>query len=103
VGHRLPDVLTDHGERIYDKILAGAVLWAGDPPSTELAADLGLPLVNGDVAALTRFFDRERYVALIRPDHIVGAVTDSTDTDSAEFAAALGRRLLPVATDRETR
>jgi 3-(3-hydroxy-phenyl)propionate hydroxylase len=103
VGHRLPDVLADHGERIYDKILAGAVLWAGDPPSTELAADLGLPLVNGDVAALTRFFDRERYVALIRPDHIVGAVTDSTDTDSAEFAAALGRRLLPVATDRETR
>ncbi|MGH3512199.1 MAG: hypothetical protein ACRDRB_07965 [Pseudonocardiaceae bacterium] len=41
------------------------------------------PLVNGDVAALTRFFDRDQFVALIRPDHIVGAIADPTKPDHA--------------------
>lgn len=92
LGHRLPDVLTDDGQRIYPTMPTGAILWAGDPTSSQaLAAELGLPLVNGDVAALTRFFDRDRYVALIRPDHIVGAIADPTKTDHIQFAAALGR------------
>jgi hypothetical protein len=93
LGHRLPDVITDDGERIYPKMPAGAILWAGDQTHLRaLAADLDLPLVNGDVAALTRLFDRDHYVALIRPDHIVGAIADRTKPDHAQFAAALGRQ-----------
>jgi 2-polyprenyl-6-methoxyphenol hydroxylase-like FAD-dependent oxidoreductase len=93
LGHRVPDVLADDGERIYPKMPAGAILWAGDQTHPRaLAADLGLPLVNGDVAALTRFFDRDHYVALIRPDHIIGAIADPTKPDHAQFAAALGRQ-----------
>ncbi|MGH3934892.1 MAG: FAD-dependent monooxygenase [Pseudonocardiaceae bacterium] len=38
-----------------------------------LAAELGLPLINGDLAALTRFFNRNHYLALIRPDHCMHA------------------------------
>ncbi len=91
LGHRVPDVLTEDGERIYSTMHAGAILWAGDRTHPQaLAADLGLPLVNGDVAALTRFFDRDHYVALIRPDHIVGAIADPTKPDHVQFAAALG-------------
>jgi hypothetical protein len=71
---------------------AGAILWAGDPANPQaLAAELGLPLVNGDVAALTRFFDPDRYIALIRPDHIVGAIANPTKPDHGQFTAALGR------------
>jgi hypothetical protein len=53
--HRVPDVIADDGERIYSKMPDAAILWAGDPdhPRT-LADELGLPLVNGDLAALTR-------------------------------------------------
>ena len=92
LGHRVPAVVTDDGERIYPKMPAGAILWAGDHTHPRaLAADLGLPLVNGDVAALTRFFGRNHYVALIRPDHIVGAITDPTTPDPAQLTAALGR------------
>ena len=85
-------MIADDGERIYSKMPDGAVLWAGDPDNPQALADeLGLPLVNGDHAALTRFFDRDSYVALIRPDHIVGAIADPTTPDHAQFTAALGR------------
>jgi 3-(3-hydroxy-phenyl)propionate hydroxylase len=91
LGHRVPDFLTDDGERIYSRMTAGAILWAGDPTRPRaLATDLGLPLVDGDVAALTRFFGRDHYVALIRPDHVVGAIADPTQPDPAQFTAALG-------------
>ena len=91
LGHRVPDFLTDDGERIYPRMTAGAILWAGDPTRPRaLATDLGLPLVDGDVAALTRFFGRDHYVALIRPDHVVGAIADPTQPDPAQFTAALG-------------
>jgi hypothetical protein len=44
LGHRVPDVLADDGERIYPKMAAGAILWAGDPANPQaLAAELGLP------------------------------------------------------------
>ena len=96
LGQRLPDVLADDGERIYPRMPAGAVLWAGNQTDPQpLAAELGLPLINGDVAALTRFFDRDHYVALIRPDHIIGAIADPKTPDHAQFAAALGRRHPP--------
>jgi 2-polyprenyl-6-methoxyphenol hydroxylase-like FAD-dependent oxidoreductase len=91
LGHRVPDVLGEDGQRIYPKMPAGAILHTGDPTHLRtLAADLDLPLVNGDVAALTRFFDRDHYVALIRPDHIVGAVADPTIPDHTQFTAAMG-------------
>ncbi len=99
LGHRVPDVLADDGERIYSKMPAGAILCAGDQTHPRaLANDLGLPLVNGDVAALTRFFDRDHYVALIRPDHIVGAIANPTEPDHAQFTVALGRHN-PLDTD----
>lgn len=92
LGRRLPDALTEDGQRIYPKLSGGALLCAGDQTHSQaLAAELALPLVNGDVAVLTRFFDRDRYLALIRPDHIVGAITDPTEPDYAQFAKALGR------------
>ena len=93
LGHRVPDVLDVGGQRIYPRMAAGAILYAGDPAApSELADELGLPAVNGDLAALTRFFGRDNYVALIRPDHIVGAIADPKTLDCVPFAAALGRR-----------
>jgi hypothetical protein len=54
LGQRVPDVLADDGERIYRRMAAGAILWAGDHTHLQaLAAELGLPLVDGDVAART--------------------------------------------------
>jgi hypothetical protein len=55
------------------------------------AKALGLPLVNGDVATLTRFFDHEQFIALIRPDHVVGAIGDAPTDQCADFATALGQ------------
>jgi 2-polyprenyl-6-methoxyphenol hydroxylase-like FAD-dependent oxidoreductase len=93
VGRRVPNVIADDGQRIYPKMPNGGVLFAGDQARARDAAEtLGLPLVNGDVAALTRFFDREQFIALIRPDHVVGAIDDYTDPTYRwdDFAAALG-------------
>jgi 2-polyprenyl-6-methoxyphenol hydroxylase-like FAD-dependent oxidoreductase len=91
LGHRVPDVLDVGGERIYPKMAAGAILYAGDPTEpNELASELSLPAVCGDLAALTRFFRRDYYVALIRPDQIVGAVASPEKAECARFAAALG-------------
>lgn len=98
LGHRVPDVLTDDGERLHPRMASGAILSAGDPTVPQsLATELGLPLVDGDVAALTRFFGRDRYVALIRPDQIVGAIADPETPDRAQFTSALGRRVTEVA------
>jgi 2-polyprenyl-6-methoxyphenol hydroxylase-like FAD-dependent oxidoreductase len=101
LGHRVPDVLADDGERIYPKIPAGGVLVAGPRAAAQVTADeLGLPLVNADVAALTSFFHQDQFVALIRPDHIVGAVADPTDSCAEFFAAALGQQPAPEASSR---
>ena len=92
LGRRVPDAVAQDGERIYPKMPNGALLYTGDPTQPRaLAKELGLPLVEGDIAALTRFFDRDRYLALIRPDHIVGAIVDATEPDHAQLTMALGR------------
>lgn len=92
VGRRVPDALMEDGRRLYAAMPVGAVLWAGEESAPKaLAARLGLPAVNGDLAALTRFFERGEYVALVRPDHIVGAVADPAGLEHAQFLAALGR------------
>ena len=92
LGRRVPDAVAQDGERIYPKMPNGALLYTGDPTQPRaLAKELDLPLVEGDIAALTRFFDRDRYLALIRPDHIVGAIVDPTKPDHAQFTMALGR------------
>jgi 2-polyprenyl-6-methoxyphenol hydroxylase-like FAD-dependent oxidoreductase len=92
VGRRVPDALTHDGARIYSAMPSGAILWAGEESGPKaLAARLGIPAVNGDLAELTRFFDSAEYVALVRPDHIVGAVADPGMLEPARFAAALGR------------
>jgi hypothetical protein len=92
VGRRVPDALTDDGRRLYGAMPSGAILWAGEENAAKaLASRLGLPAVHADLAALTRFFDREEYVALVRPDHIIGAVADPATLEHEQFAAALGR------------
>lgn len=98
LGRRVPDVLTGDGERLHPRMASGAILSAGDPTAPQiLAAELGLPLVDGDVAALTRFFGRDRYVALIRPDQIIGAIAERETPDRAQFISALGRRVTEAA------
>ncbi|OLT02305.1 hypothetical protein BJF90_29565 [Pseudonocardia sp. CNS-004] len=92
VGRRVPDAVTDDGRRLYGAMPSGAILWAGEENAAKaLASSLGLPAVHADLAALTRFFDREEYVALVRPDHIVGAVADPATLEHEQFAAAMGR------------
>jgi hypothetical protein len=92
IGRRVPDVLLDDGQRLYTAIPTGAVLWAGTTNGAkDLAARVGLPAIEANVAALTKFFDRDTYIALIRPDHIVGAITDPAQPDHTQFTAALGR------------
>lgn len=93
IGQRLPDVVDSYGNRFFDRFDGGALLWAGgaDEAPETLGRQLDVPVVDGDVAALTRFFDRDRYVALIRPDHIVAAVADPAEEGAESFHRALGR------------
>lgn len=92
LGHRLPDVVTDDGERVYRKMPAGAILYAGNPTHPqELATELGLALVNGDVAALTRLFDRDRYVAVIQPTTSSALSPTPLNQTAGRFITALGR------------
>ncbi|WP_082681384.1 FAD-dependent monooxygenase [Nocardia jinanensis] len=92
IGQRLPNTIDSFGQRIFDRINHGALLWAGEEHETprELADQLNIPILNGDMAELTRFFDRDRYLALIRPDHIVGAIADPHAVDHSQFHRALG-------------
>ncbi|MEV3963342.1 FAD-dependent monooxygenase [Nocardia sp. NPDC050193] len=103
IGQRLPDAVDSYGNRFFDQFDDGALLWAGgdhEAPAT-LGEQLDVPVINGDVAELTRFFDRDRYVALVRPDHIVAAIKDPGDDNDAPFHRALGIVSTPrVAKDR---
>jgi hypothetical protein len=66
-----------------------------DGPHNPLPLDL--PAVNGETASLGKFFDMERFVALVRPDHIVGLVMSPSDLlhGELEIRAALGRFAIP--------
>lgn len=104
IGQRLPDAVDSSGDRFFDQFGDGALLWAGrdDEAPEKLGERLDVPVINGDVAELTRFFGRDRYVALIRPDHIVAAIKDPGDDDDAPFHRALGLASTGPMTSRET-
>ncbi len=91
VGSRIPDVIGGDGRRSLGDRWSAFVLQASCQKSgSQLASALKLPLVDGDVARLGKFFERDRFVALIRPDRIVGWVGDGDEVDVRVCKAALG-------------
>lgn len=93
VGSRIPDVIGSDGHRLLSDRWSAVVLYAGcEDKARHLASALGLPPVDGDVAALLQFFRRERFVALIRPDRIVGWISDGKSIDIRACAIAFGLR-----------
>jgi hypothetical protein len=93
VGLRIPDVIGGDGHRLLGNRWNAFVVHAACQESgRQLASSLKLPLVDGDVARLVKFFDRDRFVAVIRPDRIVGWVGDGDEIDVRVCATALGIR-----------
>ena len=93
VGSRIPDVIGADGSRLLGDQWSALVIHAGcDDAARRLASDLDLPLVDGDVAGLLKFFKRECFVALIRPDRIVGWLGGAESIDLEACRAALGIR-----------
>lgn len=93
VGIRIPDVIGGDGRRLLGEQWSAVVLHAGYADAArQLASALELPLIDGDVAKLTKFFGRDRFVALIRPDRIVGWLGGAGAVDIEAGAAALGVR-----------
>ncbi len=104
VGSRVPDVIGGDGSRLLGGQWSAVVLHAGcEAAARRLASALELPLVDGDMADLVKFFGLDRFVALVRPDRIVGWVGDGEAIDLDACAAALGIRLQhqPVVGHRE--
>ena len=90
VGSRVPDVVGGDGRRLLGDQWSAIIVNAGcEEAAHQLAAALDLPLVDGDVAGLVTFFGRDRFVALIRPDRIVGWLGDANTVDIGACAAAL--------------
>lgn len=103
VGLRLPDVIGVHGNRLLGDHWGAVVLQAGyERAAGELGSALGLPVLDGDVAALAAFFGRDRFVALVRPDRVVAWISSTESIDTVACFAALGLRQQPqsVAADR---
>ena len=92
VGSRVPDVIGGDGRRLLGDQWSAVVLHSGcEDAARRLAGELELPIIDGDMADLAKFFCHDRYVALIRPDRIVGWVSDGLDAvDVKACAAALG-------------
>ena len=93
VGSRVPDVIDGDGFRLLGDQWSALVLHAGcEDAARRLASAFALPLVDGEVAGLVKFFGRDRFVALIRPDRIVGWLGDGEGVDLDACAASLGIR-----------
>ncbi len=93
VGRRLPDVIRPDGTRLLEGLQGGAVVCSGpDVRARRLAESLKVPLLDGDLAQLARFFRRERFVAVIRPDQIVGWIDNPDSIDTRTCQAAMGLR-----------
>lgn len=96
VGLRLPDVIDEHGQRLLGDHWGAVVLQAGcGRAAGELGSALGLPVLDGDVAALAAFFGRDRFVALVRADRIVAWIGDAESIDAEACCSALGLRPQP--------
>ena len=93
VGSRVPDVIGGDGFRLLGDQWSALVLHAGcKDAARRLASAFALPLVDGEVAGLVKFFGRDRFVALIRPDRIVSWLGDGEGVDLDACAASLGIR-----------
>lgn len=93
VGFRIPDVLDGENGRLFPRLPQGGIVWAGDgTEATKLAESLRVPCVQCDVASLRKFFNKDEFVALVRPDHIVGlsAAPSELPAMRASFHRALG-------------
>ncbi len=95
VGSRIPDVIGSNGHRLLGNQCSAVILHAAyEGIAKELASALKLPLLDGDVAELAKFFGRDRFVAIIRPDRIVGWLGDADTFDIDTCAGSLGIRRL---------
>ncbi|MGI8772381.1 MAG: FAD-dependent monooxygenase [Acidobacteriaceae bacterium] len=93
IGSRVPDVIGGNGLRSLGDQWSAVVLHAGcEAAARELASALKIPMLEGDVAELVKFFGRDCFVTLIRPDRIVGWLGDAGTVDIEACAAALGIR-----------
>jgi hypothetical protein len=91
VGSRVPDVIGGDGRRLLGDQWNAVVIHAGyETAALGLARELELPIIDGDVADLVTFLRHDRYIALIRPDRIVGWLSESDKVDIEACAAALG-------------
>jgi hypothetical protein len=80
--------------RLYDHLAAGAIVCAGpDDFAAECAHALGLPLVRNAGTPLRKFAGRNDFIALVRPDHILGWIGDTHRNEQTQTAmrSALGR------------
>jgi 3-(3-hydroxy-phenyl)propionate hydroxylase len=95
VGRRVPDVVLESGRRLYEHITNGVIACAGpDDVAGKYADAFDLPLVRSTVPLLREFVGRKDFIALVRPDHILGWIGDNHRDQRAESAipSALGRR-----------
>jgi 2-polyprenyl-6-methoxyphenol hydroxylase-like FAD-dependent oxidoreductase len=91
VGSRVPDVIGGDGHRLLGDQWSAVVLHARcEEAARRLAGALEIPLIDGDVANLAKFFGHDRYVALVRPDRIVRWLSDGEVVDIEACTAALG-------------
>ena len=88
VGSRVPDVIGGDGRRLLGGQWNAVILHAGcEDVARRLAGALELSFVDGDVADLAKFFGHDRYVTFIRPDRIVGWLSDGDAADIEGYAA----------------
>lgn len=87
----MPDVIGGDGRRLLGDQWSAVAIHAGcEAAAHQIASVLQLPIVDGDVAELVKFFGSDRFVALIRPDRIVGWLGDATAVDLDACMRALG-------------
>ncbi|MDK2768110.1 MAG: FAD-dependent monooxygenase [Sphingomonas sp.] len=91
VGKRLPDVLGPNGKRLLAGNRDAVILHSQrEAAAAALGEALSLPVIDGDLAMLAEFFGGDRYIALIRPDGIVGWATATGAPSIAACRHALG-------------
>lgn len=92
IGKRVPNFINGDGHRLFQGVKGPAVLHAQcQAQADRLAEGLDATPLDADTAELARFFQRARFVALVRPDQIAAWVGDGDVTDMGECRAALGR------------
>jgi 3-(3-hydroxy-phenyl)propionate hydroxylase len=92
VGRRVPNAINGAGKRLFENLEGPTVLHAQSAAqASKLATALNAadPL-DADTARLSSFFGRTRFVAVVRPDQIVGWVGDGDALNIDAARAAVG-------------